>query len=118
MNIPKSQFWLLLYKKNLEMIPFLNLKDLNKQYREELITAITEVIDSDGISMAPAFFFEKEFANYCETKVCAVGTGNGLDSLILILRAYKELGFIREGDEIIVPQILLLHQFLLFLRIN
>ncbi len=91
------------YKKNSEMIPFLNLKDLNKQYREELITAITEVIDSGWyINGNQLSSFEKEFANYCKTKY-AVGTGNGLDSLILILRAYKELGFIREGDEIIVP---------------
>ena len=64
------------------MIPFLNLKDLNKQYREELITAITEVIDSGWyINGKQLSSFEKEFANYCKTKY-AVGTGNGLDSLI------------------------------------
>ena len=29
----------------------------------------------------------------------------GLDALILILRAYKELGIIKDGDEVIVPYI-------------
>ena len=91
------------YKKKEEMIPFLNLKNLNKQYREELIKAVTEVIDSGWyINGNQLSSFEKEFAVYCNSKY-AVGTGNGLDSLTLILRAYKEMGFIKEGDEIIVP---------------
>ncbi len=42
--------------------------------------------------------FEKAFAKYCDAKYC-VGVGNGLDALMLTLRA---LG-IKEGDEIIVP---------------
>ena len=32
-----------------------------------------------------------------------VSCGNGLDALYLILRAYKELGQLHDGDEIIVP---------------
>ena len=55
------------YKKKEEMIPFLNLKNLNKQYREELIRAITEVIDSGWyINGKQLSSFEKEFANYCK----------------------------------------------------
>jgi dTDP-4-amino-4,6-dideoxygalactose transaminase len=46
--------------------------------------------------------FEKEFASYCGTKHC-IGVANGLDALILIFRAYKELGRLKEGDEVIVP---------------
>lgn len=46
--------------------------------------------------------FEKEFAEYCGTKYC-IGVANGLDALILILEGYKHLGFIKEGDEVIVP---------------
>lgn len=42
--------------------------------------------------------FEKAFAEYCGTKYC-VGVGNGLDALMLALKA---LG-ISEGDEVIVP---------------
>ena len=36
------------------------------------------------------------------TKYC-VTCGNGLDALCLILRAYRELGLLKEGDEVIVP---------------
>jgi dTDP-4-amino-4,6-dideoxygalactose transaminase len=32
-----------------------------------------------------------------------VAVANGLDALRLILKAYIELGFMQEGDEIIVP---------------
>lgn len=42
--------------------------------------------------------FEKAFAQYCDRKYC-VGVGNGLDALMLALKA---LG-VREGDEVIVP---------------
>jgi dTDP-4-amino-4,6-dideoxygalactose transaminase len=85
------------------MIPFLNLKDINKQYREELILACTKVIDSGWyIQGNECKEFEKEFAQYCGTKF-AIGVANGLDALILIFRAYKEMGFIKNGDEVIVP---------------
>ena len=46
--------------------------------------------------------FENEFAQYCGTDYC-IGTGNGLEALSLIFKAYIELGIMREGDEIIVP---------------
>ncbi len=85
------------------MIPFLDLKGLNAQYRAELIDACTKVIDSGWyIQGSECKEFEKEFAEYCGVKY-AIGVANGLDALILILRAYKELGFINDGDEVIVP---------------
>ncbi|WP_333804614.1 DegT/DnrJ/EryC1/StrS family aminotransferase [Sulfurospirillum sp.] len=85
------------------MIPFLDLKKLNAQYRSELIEACTRVIDSGWyIQGNECKAFESEFAQYCGTK-CAIGVANGLDALILILRAYKELGVMKDGDEVIVP---------------
>ena len=85
------------------MIPFLDLKGLNAQYRAELVEACTKVIDSGWyIQGNECQEFEKEFAEYCGTKY-AIGVANGLDALILILRAYKELGFMKDGDEVIVP---------------
>ena len=85
------------------MIPFLDLKTVNARYREELIQAATQVIDSGWyIRGEQVELFEQEFADYCGSKYC-VGVANGLDALNLILRAYKELGRLREGDEIIVP---------------
>jgi dTDP-4-amino-4,6-dideoxygalactose transaminase len=85
------------------MIPFLDLKGLNAQYRDELIETCTKVIDSGWfIQGNECKEFEKEFAKYCGVKY-TIGVANGLDALTLILRAYKELGFMRDGDEVIVP---------------
>lgn len=85
------------------MIPFLNLKGINAQYRAELIEACTKIIDSGWyVQGNECKEFDREFAQYCGTKY-AIGVANGLDALILILRAYKELGIMNDGDEIIVP---------------
>lgn len=85
------------------MISFLNLKGLNAQYRAELIEASTRVIDSGWyIQGNECQEFDKEFAEYCGTKY-AIGVANGLDALILILRAYKEMGIMNDEDEVIVP---------------
>lgn len=46
--------------------------------------------------------FEREYAAYCGTRHC-VGVGNGLEALVLILRAWIELGVLKAGDEVIVP---------------
>lgn len=85
------------------MIPFLNFKDLNIPYRQELLDAIAGVIDSGNYILGEKVErFESEFAQYCGVK-SVIGTGNGLDALTLIIRAYKELGIFNEGDEILVP---------------
>ena len=46
--------------------------------------------------------FEEVFAGYCGTRYC-IGVGNGLDALTLIFMAYRELGEMQPGDEVIVP---------------
>ena len=47
------------------MIPFLDLKAINAQYREELIAAATRVIDSGWyIQGQEVAGFEQEFATY------------------------------------------------------
>jgi dTDP-4-amino-4,6-dideoxygalactose transaminase len=85
------------------LIPFLDFKDGNAPYRKELIDAIAGVIDSGHYILGEKVAaFENEFSAYCGTKH-AIGTGNGLDALTLILRAYKEMGVMREGDEVLVP---------------
>jgi dTDP-4-amino-4,6-dideoxygalactose transaminase len=85
------------------MIPFLDLKGINAQYREELIEACAKVIDSGWYVQGKEHqAFEKEFAEYCGSKY-AIGVANGLDALTLIIRAYKELNIFNEMDEVIVP---------------
>lgn len=85
------------------MIPFLDLKNINTQYRQELIDACTRVIDSGWyITGNELENFENKFANFCGTKY-TIGVANGLDALILTLRAWKLIGKLKDGDEIIVP---------------
>ena len=85
------------------MIPFLDLKSVNNQLRAELVDACTRVIDSGWyIGGNELERFEGDFASYCGTKHC-IGVANGLDALILTFRAWKELGRLKEGDEVIVP---------------
>lgn len=85
------------------MIPALDLKAVNGQYRDALLAACTQVIDGgwyvNGQALAA---FESAFAAYCGTHHC-IGVGNGLDALTLTLRAWKIMGQVRDGDEVIVP---------------
>lgn len=85
------------------MIPFLDLKAINATMREQLIEACTRAIDSGWyIAGNELSRFESEFASYCGSKH-SIGVANGLDALILTFRAWKELGKLKDGDEVIVP---------------
>lgn len=84
------------------MINFLDLKCVNERYQQELKNACNRVIDSGWYIMGNELDeFEKEFSSYCGGKH-AIGVANGLDALILVLRAWKELGKLQAGDEVIV----------------
>ncbi|WP_300811596.1 DegT/DnrJ/EryC1/StrS family aminotransferase [uncultured Duncaniella sp.] len=83
--------------------PFLDLKAVNARYEEELIAAATRVIKSGRyIGGEEVDKFEQELCDMTGAAY-AVGVSNGLDALRLILRAYKELGIMTDGDEVIVP---------------
>lgn len=85
------------------MTPFLDLQAINAQYRAELIAACTRVIDSGWyIGGKELSQFEQEFSAYCGSGHC-IGVANGLDALILTLRAWLEMGRLQPGDEVIVP---------------
>ncbi|MFW5879763.1 MAG: DegT/DnrJ/EryC1/StrS family aminotransferase, partial [bacterium] len=85
------------------MIKFLDLQKINEQYAEEMKQAAAEVIDSGWYLLGERVNqFENHLAEYIGVKH-AVGVGNGLDALRLILRAYIEMGIMQKGDEVIVP---------------
>ena len=85
------------------MIKFLDLQKVNAQYGEEIDEAVLRVAHSGRYLLGEEVAaFEQEYAAFIGTQYC-VGCGNGLDALTLIIRAYKELGIMRDGDEIIVP---------------
>ena len=85
------------------MIEYLPLKRITAMHADEIHEAIRQVVDSGwylhGETIAR---FEQEYAQYIGTDHC-IGVANGLDALTLILRAYKEMGVLHDGDEIIVP---------------
>ena len=83
-------------------VKFLDLKLINKQYKDELKIACERVIDSGWYILGNELkAFEQQFSDYCGTKYC-IGVANGLDALTLTLRAWKELGKLHDGDEVIV----------------
>lgn len=85
------------------MIKFLDLQAINAQHRDELIEAATQVIDSGWYIQGQLLDkFEKSFSDYVGTS-SSLGVANGLDALILTLRAWKLLGRLRDGDEVLVP---------------
>jgi dTDP-4-amino-4,6-dideoxygalactose transaminase len=81
------------------MIEYENLAKLNKPFFEEYEKAFKETLESGWYILGNRVqTFEKEFAAYCETKHC-IGLANGLDALILALKAYN----FEKGTEVIVP---------------
>ena len=84
-------------------VPFLSLRDISEKYKSELHEAVLRVVDSGWYLQGKEnAVFEQHYAKYIGTNYC-VGCANGLDALILIFRAYIELGILNPGDEVIVP---------------
>lgn len=81
-------------------VPFLDLKPLNLELKNEFIDAYNKIVFDNCNFVLGEYdsLFENEYAKYCDTDYC-VGVGNGLDALYLSLLA---LG-ICPGDEVIVP---------------
>ncbi len=84
-------------------IKLLDLQAITMQHAEEYEAAARRVIESGWFLQGRENeTFERDYARYIGTPHC-VAVANGLDALKLILRGYKELGVMQDGDEIIVP---------------
>ncbi len=80
-------------------IPFFDLRPLHQELRPELDAAWARVLESGSYILGDEVeAFEREFAAFCGARH-AIGMGNGLDALHLILRAMG----IGDGDEVLVP---------------
>ncbi len=85
------------------MIPYLPLQRITALHADEIHEAINQVVDSGWYLRGEATTrFEEDYARFIGTRHC-IAVANGLDALTLILRSYKELGTLQEGDEVIVP---------------
>lgn len=80
-------------------VPFVSFLPMEKELNEDLRESFERVFARswyiDGVEDK---LFEESFSEYCGTKYC-VGVGNGLDALMLSLKALD----IGKGDEVIVP---------------
>ncbi|WP_270940148.1 DegT/DnrJ/EryC1/StrS family aminotransferase [Romboutsia lituseburensis] len=80
-------------------IPFVDFNPMHNEIKEEMNLIFSKIYDNNWFVLGENVEkFERDFANYCKAKY-AIGCGNGLDALYLILRGYD----IGEGDEVIVP---------------
>ncbi|MCR5202182.1 MAG: DegT/DnrJ/EryC1/StrS family aminotransferase [Lachnospiraceae bacterium] len=80
-------------------IPFVSFTPMEKELHSDIENAFKRVFERSWyIGGAENEAFEEAFSEYCNTGYC-VGVGNGLDALMLSLKAFN----IGEGDEVIVP---------------
>ena len=80
-------------------IAWVSFAPMQKEIKEDILNKFEEMYDKSIYIQGDEYKkFNEEFAKYCGCKY-AVGVGNGLDALMLILRAYD----IGPGDEVIVP---------------
>lgn len=85
------------------MIPFLSLKDVTSLHGEEIQEAVARVVSGGWYLQGDENEkFEANYSRYIGSKY-TIGCANGLDALILIFRAYIEMGLMAPGDEVIVP---------------
>lgn len=85
------------------MIKYFDLERITASFEPQITEGVMRVTRSGWyLNGKERERFEEEFARYCGCSHC-IGTGNGLDALTLIIRAYCEMGTMHPGDEIIVP---------------
>lgn len=85
------------------MIRFLNLKKINQPFEVAFQEKMKQFLEGGWYILGNEVKqFETDFAAYCGTRYC-IGVGNGLDALVLIFKAYIQLGKLQKGDEVIVP---------------
>ncbi|NNT72791.1 DegT/DnrJ/EryC1/StrS family aminotransferase [Flavobacterium sp. IMCC34852] len=85
------------------MIKFLDLHKINLPYQAAFQEKMQQVLNKGWFVLGDEVkAFESNFAQYCGAKYC-IGVGNGLDAMVLIFKAYIELGKLQKGDEVIVP---------------
>jgi dTDP-4-amino-4,6-dideoxygalactose transaminase len=85
------------------VIKFLDLQKITSSFEPGLSDAISGVLKRGWFLLGEeTAAFESEYADFIGCDHC-ITTANGLDALRLILKAYIEMGTMKEGDEVIVP---------------
>lgn len=85
------------------MIKFLDLQKINSIHKTEIEERIIKTVRSGWYVLGNEVKnFEQNLSKYIGTNH-TIGVANGLDALRLIFRAYIQLGFMKAGDEVLVP---------------
>lgn len=85
------------------MVKLLDLQAITAMHGDEIKSAVNRVVDSGWFLLGNENKqFETDYAQYIGTDYC-IAVANGLDALYLLMRGYKEMGVMHDGDEIIVP---------------
>jgi len=85
------------------MIKFLDLHKLNKPFEAQFLAKTKSFLDNGLYVLGEEVKqFEQSFATFSNSKHC-ISVGNGLDALVLILKANIHLGNLQKGDEVLVP---------------
>ena len=96
--------YLLSHKKRKQVdIRYFDLARINDSFRPEIDEAVNNVITSGWyLNGDETKKFEKDFAEFTGCTHC-IGTGNGLDALTIVLKAWKKIYKWNDNDEVIVP---------------
>ena len=85
------------------MIKFLDIQKITESFEPELSESVNRVIKRGWYLLGDECkAFEEEYRSFIGSKHC-ISCANGLDALRIILKAYIEMGVMKEGDEVIVP---------------
>jgi dTDP-4-amino-4,6-dideoxygalactose transaminase len=84
-------------------VPFLSLADIHRPIADELTHAAQRVIEGGWYVLGREVeAFETEFAAYLGVPHAA-GVANGLDALVLVLKAWLQQGRLKPNDGVVVP---------------
>ena len=84
---------------NTNIVPFVDLNLQNMEIKKEVLHELGEMIDKSQFILGEQVeIFEKEFADYCESRH-SVGVASGTDALTLAVRSLA----LNPGDEVILP---------------
>ena len=85
------------------MISYLPLKQITDSFEPQITDAVRRVVERGWFLLGEeCAAFESEYATYIGSNRC-VACGNGYDALWLILKAYRMMGVLKDGDEVLVP---------------
>ena len=83
------------------MVKLLDLQAITMQHGDEYKAAVNRVIESGWFLQGNENKqFEADYAKYIGTEEC-IAVANGLDALYLIMRAYKEMDIMQDGDVVL-----------------